>query len=72
MERFLQRARELVPLDDLFVIPMAGPSGTRLRVMYGIFANAHEALEARKRLPPKYQQAFRAWPRSFAELRRQM
>jgi len=72
MERFLQRARDLVPLTDLFVIPMTGPSGSRLRVTYGTFANADAALKARQQLPPKYQQAFRASPRSFGELRRQM
>jgi type II secretory pathway predicted ATPase ExeA len=72
MERFLQRARDLVPLDELFVIPMAGGSRTRLRVAYGKFASAAEALAARKRLPPRYQQAFRTSARSFGDLRRQM
>jgi MSHA biogenesis protein MshM len=72
MERFLQRAQELVPLADLFVIPMSSSPGTRLRVVYGSFPNAGEALEARKRLPPRYQQAFRTSPRSFGDLRRQM
>jgi type II secretory pathway predicted ATPase ExeA len=72
MERFLQRAQEMVPLTDLYVIPMPGGSGTRLRVMYGTFANAEEALEAKRRLPPRYQHAFRTSARSFGELRRQM
>jgi type II secretory pathway predicted ATPase ExeA len=72
MERFLQRARDLVPLEELFVIPMSGGAGTRLRVMYGQFANEAEAATARKRLPPRYQQAFRTSARSFGELRRQM
>jgi type II secretory pathway predicted ATPase ExeA len=72
MERFLQRARDLVPLDELFVMPVAGGSRTRLRVAYGAFPTATEALAARKRLPPRYQQAFRPSPRSFGELRRQM
>jgi type II secretory pathway predicted ATPase ExeA len=72
MERFLQRARDLVPLEDLFVIPMAGGSRTRLRVAYGTFPTAADALGARKRLPPRYQQAFRTSARSFGELRRQM
>jgi MSHA biogenesis protein MshM len=72
MERFLLRARDLVPLAELFVIPMSGAPATRLRVVYGTFDNAEEALQARRRLPPKYQQAFRTSPRSFAELRKQM
>ena len=72
MERFLYRARDLVPLAELLVIPMANGGGTRLRVMYGTFESAAEALAARRRLPPKYQEAFRTSTRSFGELRRQM
>jgi hypothetical protein len=72
MERFLQRARDLVPLSELFVIPMPGSDGTRLRVVYGQFQTADEALEARRRLPPRYQQAFHTSARSFGELRKQM
>jgi MSHA biogenesis protein MshM len=72
MERFLQRARDLVPLSELFVIPMPGSEGTRLRVVYGQFQSADEALEARRRLPPRYQQAFHTSARSFGELRKQM
>jgi hypothetical protein len=79
MERFLLRARELVPLEELFVIPMAGggPKAEgghryRLRVVYGAFPNREEAKAAGKRLPPKYQQAFRTSVRSFAELRGQI
>lgn len=73
MERFLLRAQDLVPLESLFVIPMsAGPGNYRLRVLYGEFANREEALEAGRRLPPRYQQAFRTSPRSFAELRGQI
>ena len=72
MERFLQRARDLVPLADVFVIPMAGPGNPRLRIVYGHFDSEQEAQAARKRLPPKYQESFRTWPRTFAELRGQM
>jgi hypothetical protein len=70
MERFLIRARDLVPLDELYVIPMSGSQ--RLRVVYGEFDNAEQALRAGRRLPPKYQQAFRTSARSFADLRKQM
>ncbi len=69
MERFLQRAREMVPLSDVFVVPLAGPGAHRLRVLLGEFETRELALDAAKRLPPKYQRAFNAAPRSFAELR---
>ncbi len=72
MERFLLRARDMVPLGDVFLIPMSGPGNHRLRVIYGAFENAREAQAAQRRLPPKYQQAFRTSARSFGELRKQM
>jgi MSHA biogenesis protein MshM len=72
MERFLQRARDLVPLERLYVIPMGTVGQYRLRVVYGDFDTREEALDAARRLPPRYQQAFSALPRSFAELRGQI
>jgi type II secretory pathway predicted ATPase ExeA len=72
MERFLLRARDLVPLENLFVIPMSSGGTYRLRVLYGEFETRQEALEAERRLPPRYQEAFRASPRSIAELRGQI
>jgi type II secretory pathway predicted ATPase ExeA len=73
MERFLLRARELVPLEELFVIPIAaGGKAYRLSVVFGEFSSRDEALAAEKRLPPKYQSAFRTAPRSLAELRGQI
>ena len=72
MERFLIRARSFVPLENLYVVPMAGSDGYRLRVLYGEFASLQEALRAERQLPPRYQEAFRTAPRSFAELRRQI
>jgi hypothetical protein len=72
MERFLLRARDMVPISDVFLVPMAGPSNRRLRVVYGTFDNATQALEAERRLPPKYQREFRPEPRTFGELRKQM
>ena len=70
MERFLLRARELVRLEELYVIPVAGGGDYRLWVVFGEFASREEALAAGRRLPPRYQQAFRAVPRSIGELRR--
>jgi type II secretory pathway predicted ATPase ExeA len=72
MERFLQRARELVPLAELFVIPMTSGGQYRLRVVLGEFESREAAIEAGRRLPPKYQQAFRTSPKSFGELRSQI
>ena len=69
MERFLQRARDMVPLSDVFVVPLPGPGAYRLRVLLGQFETRELALDAAKRLPPKYQRVFNAAPRSFAELR---
>lgn len=69
-ERFLLRARDLVPLQEVYVIPVAsGPGRYKLRVTYGIFASREAAAEAAKRLPPKYQNAFKFELRSLADLR---
>ncbi|HUN67874.1 MAG TPA: AAA family ATPase [Burkholderiales bacterium] len=69
MERFLLRARELVPLSDLYVIPVAAGSRYSVRVVYGAYGGKQESAEAAKHLPPKYQKAFNFQFRSFAELR---
>jgi hypothetical protein len=69
MERFLLRARDMVPLSEVYLVPVNTSS---LRIVYGSFDSEREALDAERRLPPKYQQAFRASPRSFATLRREM
>jgi MSHA biogenesis protein MshM len=69
MERFLLRARDMVPLSDVYLVPV---KATHLRVVYGSFDSEREALDAERHLPPKYQQAFRASPRSFATLRGEM
>jgi len=68
-ERFLARARELVPLSEIYVIPVATGSSYFLRVAYGAYPSREAATEAAKRLPPKYQNAFSFVLRSFAELR---
>ncbi|HUQ24052.1 MAG TPA: AAA family ATPase [Burkholderiales bacterium] len=73
MERFLMRARDLVPLDEVFVIPLAfgrdAGGAYRLRVVLGKYQTREQAVDAARRLPPKYQRAFQASPRTFAELR---
>jgi type II secretory pathway predicted ATPase ExeA len=72
MERFLMRARDLVPLGEVFVIPLAGGGQYRLRVIFGEYPSRQAAIEAGRGLPARYQQAFRTAPRSFAELRGQI
>jgi MSHA biogenesis protein MshM len=72
MERFLLRARELVPLEEVMVIPVAAGGQYRLWVLFGDFASREEAAGAARRLPPRYQDAFRIAPRSFGELRREL
>ncbi len=68
-ERFLVRARELVPLQDLYVIPVSAGARYFLRVVYGTYPDRAACAEAAKRLPLKYQQAFVFLFRGFAELR---
>ena len=70
VERFLMRARDLLPLDELFVVPLEVGGRYRMWAFYGVYPDRASAREAAQRLPPKYQQAFRPYPRSFAELRR--
>jgi hypothetical protein len=72
MERFLARARDLVPLEEVMVIPMMQGREQRLRVAFGEFGSREEALEARRRLPQRYLSVFTTSLRSFAELRGQI
>jgi type II secretory pathway predicted ATPase ExeA len=72
MERFLLRARDMVPLDQVLVIPVPVGGRYRLRIVYGAFATREEAAAARSRLPPRYQQAFRTSIHSFEDLRGQI
>jgi septal ring-binding cell division protein DamX len=72
MERFLLRARDLVPLEELMVVPVAAGGHYRLWVLFGDFASQNEAVAAARRLPPRYRDAFRVAPRSFGELRREL
>ena len=79
VERFLTRARDLVPLGELYVIPLSKGGGSnsgsnagdgwRVRIVFGNFDTRAQALEAASRLPPKYQRAFQTAPRTFADLR---
>ena len=70
VERFLIRARELVPLDEVLVVPLEAGGRHRIWALYGIYPDRTAARDAAQQLPAKYQQAFRPYPRSFAEVRR--
>ncbi len=72
MERFLLRAREVVPLDALYVIPLAAGDRYRLWVIFGDFASREEAALTGGRLPPRYRQVFRVAARTFGDLRKQL
>ena len=70
VERFLMRARDLVPLEEVFVLPVESGGHYRIWALYGLFPDREAARRAAERLPPKYQHAFHTEPRSFAQLRR--
>ncbi len=70
VERFLIRARDLVPLEQVYIVPLAGGGRYRIWALFGVFSDLEAARRAALQLPPKYQHAFRPGPRSFAELRR--
>ena len=70
VEGFLRRARDLVPLSNVFVIPLTNGKPIRVWVVYGVFATRAEAQQAARRLPPKYKKAFSTAVRAFPELRR--
>jgi hypothetical protein len=73
MERFLLRAREMVSLADIYVVPVAlGAGRYRLRVLYGNFQDAQAANAASVRLPPKYQREFRISAHTLDDLREQL
>ena len=69
VERFLTRARELVPLSNILVLPQASGGRYRIRVTYGGYPDRDSAVQATERLPPKYKQAFQPELRTFSELR---
>ena len=70
VERFLMRARDLVPLQDVMIVPLESSGRYRIWALYGTYPDKDAALRAAASLPPKYQEAFQTVPRSFAELRR--
>jgi type II secretory pathway predicted ATPase ExeA len=70
VERFLMRARTLVPLQNVYIVPLESGGRYRIWALYGVYPDREAALRAAASLPPRYLEAFRTVPRSFAELRR--
>ena len=69
VERFLLRAKALVPLDDVYVLPPTNAGKPRIRVTFGGYPDRDTAAQAAERLPTKYRQSFQPELRTFAELR---
>ena len=69
VERFLVRAKALVPLEDVYVLPGSAGGKPRIRVTFGGYPDRDTAAQAVERLPSKYRQAFQPELRTFAELR---
>ena len=69
VERFLLRAKALVPLEDVYVLPQSNGGKPRIRVTFGGYPDRDTAAQAAERLPAKYRQAFQPELRTFAELR---
>lgn len=70
VERFLMRAHDLVPIQNVYVVPLESGGRYRIWALYGVYPDRDAALRGAQGLPPKYRDAFRSAPRSFAELRR--
>ena len=58
MEGFLQRARKLGVLDEIYLLPIQLHGGDAFRVLYGSYATSREARAVIPQLPPRYLEAF--------------
>jgi MSHA biogenesis protein MshM len=70
IERFLARAQQLVPLENIHIVPLLTGGSYRIWALYGAYPSREEAAQAAQGLPARYRQAFPLAPRTFAELRR--
>ncbi|MEW5708465.1 MAG: AAA family ATPase [Pseudomonadota bacterium] len=69
MERFLQRARELIDLDRIYVYPTRTGGQPNFTVLYGSFDSREEGLAALDRLPPGYRSEFAPIVRRLEEVK---
>ena len=58
MEGFLQRARKLGVLDEIYVLPIQLHGNGAFRVLYGTYSSGKEARAAIPQLPQRYLDAF--------------
>jgi len=58
MERFLNRAQNLVDLSNLYVYSVTTAGQAKFRVAYGVYLTRRQADTAASDLPQKYQEAF--------------
>jgi MSHA biogenesis protein MshM len=70
IERFLARAQQFVPIENMHIVPLLTGGRYRIWALYGVYTSREEAAQAAKGLPERYRRAFPLVPRSFAELRR--
>ena len=70
IERFLARAQQLVPIENVHIVPLLTGGRYRIWALYGVYTSRDEAAQAAKGLPERYRRAFPLVPRAFAELRR--
>lgn len=69
MERFLQRARDLIDLDRIYVYPTRTGGQPNFTVMYGSFDTREEGVAALDRLPPDYRSEFAPIVRRLDEVK---
>ena len=58
MERFLQRAKNLGVLNEIYILPIKIKDKEGFRVLYGSYPNIESARAGIKQLPKRYQSAF--------------
>ncbi|MDH2915730.1 MAG: AAA family ATPase [Gallionella sp.] len=58
MEGFLNRAKKLGKLDEIFVFPIKLNGRSAYRVVYGVYANSDAARAGIAELPQRYREAF--------------
>ena len=58
MEGFLQRAKKLGKLDEVYVLPIKLQGRDAYRTLYGVYADGNAAGAGMSKLPQRYQEAF--------------
>ncbi len=70
IERFLERAGQLVKLANVYVIPVRTGKQPRFWVLYGAYASPAEANAALARMPAKYKSSFKLRLVPMSEVRK--